>query len=49
MLEKDPIFNVAIDIFRTLNFIADEMDKTTPDLEKGNRFIPGWPDGNDAR
>jgi hypothetical protein len=38
VLEKDPIFNVAIDIFRTLNFIADEMDKTTPDLEKGNRL-----------
>ncbi|MFA5329646.1 MAG: S46 family peptidase [Prolixibacteraceae bacterium] len=41
VLEKDPIFQVSLEIFRMMSVIGDETGKTTADLNKGNRLFLG--------
>jgi hypothetical protein len=41
VLEKDPLFQVALEIFRMMNVIGDETSKTTASLTKGNREFVG--------
>jgi hypothetical protein len=41
VLEKDPIFKASLEIFRMLNLIKDENDRTLDSLEKGNRLFVG--------
>ncbi|HEX7583627.1 MAG TPA: S46 family peptidase [Prolixibacteraceae bacterium] len=41
VLEKDPIFQVALEIFRMRNLIDDETEKTTEALAKGNHLFVG--------
>ena len=41
VLEKDPLFQVSLEIFRMMGLIGDETSKTTDDLEKGNRLFVG--------
>jgi hypothetical protein len=42
VLEKDPLFQASLEIFRMMGLIGDETDKTTEALEKGNRlFVAG--------
>jgi hypothetical protein len=41
-LEKDPIFQASLDIFRMMRVIGNETEKTTDELSKGNRlFLEG--------
>ena len=41
VLEKDPIFQTSLEIFRMLDLINDETAKTTAMLIKGNRLFVG--------
>jgi hypothetical protein len=41
VLERDPIFQVALEIFRMRNLIENETDKTIEALDKGNRLFVG--------
>lgn len=41
VLEKDPIFQASLDIFRMLELIGDETEKTLANLSKGNRLFVG--------
>jgi len=41
VLEKDPIFQVSLDIFRMMELIRDETAQTTAALSKGNRLFVG--------
>jgi hypothetical protein len=42
ILEKDPIFQSSLEIFRMMGLISDENSKTSDALEKGNRlFLEG--------
>ncbi len=41
VLEKDPLFQASLQIFRMMGLIGDETEKTTADLEKGNRLFVG--------
>ncbi len=41
VLEKDPLFQVSLEIFRMMGLIGDETNKTTEALEKGNRLFVG--------
>jgi len=41
VLEKDPIFQTSLEIFRMLDLIGDETAKTTAMLIKGNRLFVG--------
>jgi hypothetical protein len=41
VLEKDPLFQVSLDIFRMMGVISDEAGKTTEALSKGNRLFVG--------
>jgi len=41
VLEKDPLFQVSLEIFRMMGLIGDETSKTTEALEKGNRLFVG--------
>ena len=41
LLEKDPIFQTSLEIFRMLDLIGDETAKTTAALTKGNRLFVG--------
>ncbi|MBL7966400.1 MAG: S46 family peptidase [Prolixibacteraceae bacterium] len=41
VLEKDPLFQVSLDIFRMMEVISDEAGKTTEALSKGNRLFVG--------
>ena len=41
VLEKDPIFQTSLDIFRMLEVIGDETAVTTASLAKGNRLFVG--------
>jgi hypothetical protein len=41
VLEKDPIFQTSIEIFKMLELIRDETAKTTAALSKGNRLFVG--------
>ncbi|HCY42479.1 MAG TPA: serine protease [Prolixibacteraceae bacterium] len=40
-LEKDPLFQASLEIFRMLSLIGNETSKTTEALEKGNRLFVG--------
>jgi len=42
VLEKDPLFQASLEIFRMMGVIGDETGKTTDELSKGNRlFVAG--------
>jgi len=41
VLEKDPLFQVSLEIFRMMGLIGDETGKTTEALAKGNRLFVG--------
>ncbi|HNX55271.1 MAG TPA: S46 family peptidase [Prolixibacteraceae bacterium] len=41
VLENDPIFQSSLEIFRMMGLIGEETNKTTDDLEKGNRLYLG--------
>ena len=41
VLEKDPIFQASLEIFRMMGLISDETNKTTEAIEKGNRLFVG--------
>lgn len=41
VLEKDPLFQASLEIFRMMGLIGDETEKTTAALEKGNRLFVG--------
>ena len=41
VLEKDPLFQVSLEIFRMLGVINDQTSKTTEMLEKGNHLFVG--------
>jgi hypothetical protein len=41
ILEKDPLFQVSLEIFRMMGLISDETGKTTDALAKGNRLFVG--------
>ncbi len=41
VLEKDPIFQVSLEIFRMMGVIRQEADKTSEALAKGNRLFVG--------
>ncbi|MDP2337917.1 MAG: S46 family peptidase [Bacteroidota bacterium] len=41
ILEKDPIFQLALEIFRMRSLISDETSKTTEALAKGNHLFVG--------
>jgi hypothetical protein len=41
ILERDPIFQASLDIFRMMNLINDETGKTSAALAKGNRLFVG--------
>lgn len=41
VLEKDPLFQVSLEIFRMMGLIGDETSKTTEALAKGNRLFVG--------
>jgi hypothetical protein len=41
VLEKDPLFQVSLEIFRMMGLIGDETGKTTETLAKGNRLFVG--------
>lgn len=41
VLENDPIFQSSLEIFRMMGLIGEETNKTTDDLEKGNRLFLG--------
>jgi len=41
VLESDPIFQVSLEIFRMMGLISDETNKTTEQLEVGNRLFVG--------
>jgi Peptidase S46. len=41
VLESDPIFQSSLEIFRMMGLIGEETNKTTDDLEKGNRLYLG--------
>ncbi|HET6556130.1 MAG TPA: S46 family peptidase [Prolixibacteraceae bacterium] len=41
VLEKDPIFQTALDMFRMMDVITEETKTTTADLAKGNRLFVG--------
>lgn len=41
VLESDPIFQVSLEIFRMMGLISDETNKTTEQLEIGNRLFVG--------
>jgi hypothetical protein len=41
VLEKDPLFQASLEIFRMMGLIGDETDKTTEALERGNRLFVG--------
>jgi hypothetical protein len=41
VLEKDPLFQVSLEIFRMMGVINDETSKTTEMLEKGNHLFVG--------
>jgi hypothetical protein len=41
VLEKDPIFQASLQIFRMMSLIGDETGKTTDALAKGNRLFVG--------
>ncbi len=41
VLEKDPIFQVSLEIFRMMSLISDETGKTAEALAKGNRLFVG--------
>lgn len=41
VLEKDPIFQVSLEIFKMRNLIGEEISKTTEALTKGNRLFVG--------
>jgi hypothetical protein len=41
VLEKDPLFQVSLEIFRMKGLINDETSKTTEALEKGNHLFVG--------
>ena len=41
VLERDPIFQASLDIFRMLENIGNETSTTTADLAKGNRLFVG--------
>lgn len=41
LLEKDPIFQVSLEIFRMMGVINDQNSKTTEELDQGNRLFLG--------
>ena len=41
VLEKDPLFQVSLEIFRMMGLIGDETSKTAEALAKGNRLFVG--------
>ena len=41
VLEKDPLFQASLEIFRMMGVISDETGKTTEELAKGNRLFVG--------
>jgi len=41
VLENDPIFQSSLEIFRMMGLIGEETNKTTDDLEIGNRLFLG--------
>ncbi|MFY9150660.1 MAG: S46 family peptidase [Prolixibacteraceae bacterium] len=41
ILEKDPLFQASLEIFRMMSLIGDETGKTTENLEKGNHLFVG--------
>ena len=41
ILERDPLFQVSLEIFRMMGLINDETSKTTETLAKGNRLFVG--------
>ena len=41
ILEKDPIFQTALEIFRMMDVISEDTKTTTTDLAKGNRLFVG--------
>jgi len=41
VLEKDPIFQASLEIFRMMSLIGDETEKTTEALANGNRLFVG--------
>ncbi len=41
VLEKDPLFQVSLEIFRMMGLIGDETGKTTEALTRGNRLFVG--------
>ena len=41
VLEKDPLFQVSLEIFRMMSLIGEETGKTTEALAKGNRLFVG--------
>lgn len=41
ILEKDPLFQASLEIFRMMGLIGNETGKTTEALEKGNRLFVG--------
>jgi len=41
VLEKDPLFQASLEIFRMMSLIGDETGKTTEALEKGNHLFVG--------
>lgn len=41
VLERDPLFQASLEIFRMMRLIGNENEKTTAALEKGNRLFVG--------
>ena len=41
VLQKDPLFQVSLEIFRMLGVISDQTSKTTEMLDKGNHLFVG--------
>lgn len=41
VLEKDPLFQASLEIFRMMSLIGKETEKTTEALDKGNRLFVG--------
>jgi hypothetical protein len=41
VLEKDPLFQASLEIFRMMGLIGDETEKSTTALDKGNRLFVG--------
>jgi len=41
VLQKDPLFQVSLEIFRMLGVISDQTSKTTDMLDKGNHLFVG--------